>query len=125
MLLVAQIFSAVVLVIHVYIVLLETVLFSTRGWKVFAIPKEHVPILRPALSNQGCYNFFLVAALLLGFFHPQAEVAKAFQIFGLASVAVAGIWGGVTVMRKILLIQTLPAVIALFALLLAQNSPSP
>ena len=106
MLLLAQILTAL-------IVLLETVLFDARGRKVFGLSKEKAEIVRAAMSNQGCYNGFLVAALALGFFHPDAAIAHAFTVFGLACIAVAGVWGAVTVMTRILYLQTVPAVIAL------------
>jgi putative membrane protein len=109
----AQIVTALVAVIHIYIVLLETVLFNSRGRRTFGLSKETAEIVQPAMSNQGCYNGFLVAALVVGLVHPDAAIASAFNVFGLACVAVAGIWGGVTVKRTILLIQTLPAVIGL------------
>ena len=111
--LLAQIVTGLVALIHVYIVLLETVLFESRGRRVFGLTKEKADIVQPAMSNQGCYNGFLVAALVVGFVQPNPAIASAFTVFGLACVAVAGIWGGVTVKRSILLIQTLPAVIAL------------
>ena len=113
MLLAAQIVTGIVALIHVYIVLLETVLFDTRGKKVFGLTDEAAAIVKPAMSNQGCYNGFLVVALALGLFWPDPVTAKAFVLFGLACVAVAGVWGGLTVKRSILLIQTLPAVVGL------------
>jgi putative membrane protein len=113
MLLLSQIVTGLVLVIHVYIVLLETVLFERRGKKVFGLSDEAAAIVKPAMSNQGCYNGFLVAALALGLAYPDPVTAEAFKLFGLVCVAVAGVWGAVTVKRSILLIQTLPAVIAL------------
>jgi putative membrane protein len=113
MLIAAQIVTALVALIHVYIVVLETVLFGTRGRRVFGLNQEKAEIMRAAMSNQGCYNGFLVAALAVGLLHPDAAVASAFTVFGLACVAVAGVWGGITVKRSILLIQTLPAVLGL------------
>ena len=113
MLLAAQIVTGIVALIHVYIVLLETVLFETRGKRVFGLTDAAAAIVKPAMSNQGCYNGFLVAALALGLFWPEPAIAKAFAVFGLACVAVAGVWGGLTVKRAILLIQTLPAVVGL------------
>jgi putative membrane protein len=113
MLLAAQIVTGIVALIHVYIVLLETVLFDSRGKTVFGLTDEAAAIVKPAMSNQGCYNGFLVAALTLGLFWPDPAVARAFAVFGLACVAVAGVWGGLTVKRSILLIQTLPAVVGL------------
>ncbi|MES2346380.1 MAG: DUF1304 domain-containing protein [Pseudomonadota bacterium] len=111
--LLAQIVTGLVALIHVYIVLLETVLFQTRGRRVFGLSQEKADIVRPAMSNQGCYNGFLVAALVVGFLHPVPAIASAFTVFGLSCVAVAGVWGGLTVKRSILLIQTLPALIGL------------
>lgn len=113
MLLLSQIATGLVLAIHVYIVLLETVLFDTRGKTVFGLSDEAAAIVKPAMSNQGCYNGFLVAALAIGLAYPDPVTADAFKLFGLICVAVAGVWGAVTVKRSILLVQTLPAVIAL------------
>ena len=112
---VAQILIALVCLIHVYIFLLETVLFDSRGGKVFGIPKAEMPMRKAAMSNQGCYNGFLAAALLLGLIYPNPTVAQAFAVYGLACVAVAGIWGAATVMVRILYIQTVPAVLGLAA----------
>jgi putative membrane protein len=75
MLLLAQIVIGIVLLIHVYIVLLETVLFDTRGRRVFGLSAEKAAIVKPAMSNQGCYNGFLAAALAVSFLHPNPEVA--------------------------------------------------
>jgi putative membrane protein len=109
----AQILITLVCLIHVYIFLLETVLYKSRGVKVFGIPPSEVESRKAAMSNQGCYNGFLAAALLLGLVYPDPAVAQAFAVFGLACVAVAGIWGAATVMVRILYIQTVPAVLGL------------
>jgi putative membrane protein len=50
--------------------------------------------------------------------YPDPAVAQAFAVFGLACVAVAGIWGAATVMVRILYIQTVPAVLGLAAVFL-------
>ncbi len=120
MLLASQILTGLVLLIHVYIVLLETVLFKSRGVRIFAVPADKVEFAARSMSNQGCYNGFLVAALVLGFVYPDPAIALAFQVFGLACVAVAGVWGAVTVMTRILYIRTLPAMLALVALWLSR-----
>jgi putative membrane protein len=115
----AFILTCVVLLIHVYIVLIETVLFRSQGAKAFRIPPDRVEAMAPVLSNQGCYNLFLVAALGLGLAYPETEVADAFAVYGLVCVIVAGLWGAITVARKILYIQALPAAFALAAVLAA------
>ena len=119
MLIAAKVLAGLVLLIHVYIFLLETVLFDSRGRKVFGLSKEQAAIMKPAMSNQGCYNGFLAAALACGFLLPDAATGRAFTIYGLVCVAVAGIWGALTVKMRILFVQTVPAVLALAALLLA------
>ena len=120
MLLAAQILAAIVLLLHVYFVLLETVLYRTRGYKVFGIPKDQMESRASAMSNQGCYNGFLVAAIALGLFYPDAAIARAFMVYGLVCVVIAGIWGAVTVSKRILFVQALPAVLALVAFSLAK-----
>jgi len=119
MLIAAQILAALVLLIHVYIFLLETVLFQSRGRKVFGLSQEQANTMAPAMSNQGAYNGFLAAALACGFVLPDAATAHAFTVYGLVCVAVAGIWGAATVQIRILFVQTVPAVLALAALYLA------
>jgi len=119
MLLIATVLTAVVIAIHVYIVLIETVLFRTRGRKVFGLKEGQVDALAPLMSNQGCYNGFLVAMLAVGLLHPDAHIGRAFVIFGLVCVAIAGVWGAATVSRRILVVQTVPAALALVAWLAA------
>jgi putative membrane protein len=116
--LIAKVLIALVCLIHVYIFLLETVLYKTRGVKVFGIPPSEVESRKAAMSNQGCYNGFLAVALLLGLVYPDPAIAKAFATYGLACVAAAGIWGAVTVMTRILYIQTAPAILGLAAVYL-------
>jgi putative membrane protein len=119
MLIAAKVLAGLVLFIHVYIFLLETVLFQTRGRRVFNLTAEQAQTMKAAMSNQGCYNGFLAAALACGFLLPDAATGRAFTIYGLVCVALAGIWGALTVQIRILFVQTVPAVLALAALLLA------
>ena len=119
MLLVSQILTGLVMLIHVYIFLLETVLFDTRGRKVFGLSREQADMMAPAMSNQGCYNGFLAIALACGFLLPDTATAHAFTVYGLACVAIAGIWGACTVHIRILFVQTVPAALGLVALYLA------
>jgi putative membrane protein len=109
----AQVLIGLNLLIHVYIFLLETVLFKTRGRRAFALTAEQAEMLGPVMSNQGCYNGFLAAALAVGLLHPNPVVAHAFVVYGLLCIAVAGVWGAVTAKKSILFIQTLPAMVAL------------
>jgi putative membrane protein len=114
----AYLLAGLVLLIHIYIVLIETVLFRSIGVRVFRIAPSEVERMAPVMSNQGCYNLFLVAALTLGLFFPLADIANAFLIYGLACVVIAGLWGGLTVSRRIFYVQALPAAVALAAYVL-------
>ncbi|HWU68520.1 MAG TPA: DUF1304 domain-containing protein, partial [Stenotrophobium sp.] len=62
----------------------------------------------------GLYNGFLVAGLLWGL--SLGEGGSQIREFFLCCVLVAGIFGGLTVGRKILIVQALPAAAALAAL---------
>ncbi len=105
--------TALVALLHIYFLLLETVLFKTRGRRVFGLNAEKAEILAPVMSNMGCYNAFLALALGIGLFHPDHHVRLYFVVYGLSCVAIAGVWGALTVKRAILFIQTVPAVLAL------------
>ncbi len=110
---VAKVLIMLILLIHVYFVLLETVLFKTRGRRVFGLSVEQADLMAPAMSNQGCYSGFLAVALAIGLLHQDPLVAHTFILYGLACVAVAGVWGALTVKTLILFFQTIPAVLAL------------
>ncbi len=66
MTLAATVLTVLVLLIHVYIVILEMVLWRSRGPKVFGITEQFARDSAALASNQGLYNGFLVVALLLG-----------------------------------------------------------
>lgn len=117
---VAFVVVALVALLHVYIMLLEMLWWDTpRGQKAFGLSPEFARSTKVLAINQGLYNGFLAAGLFWGLFHPDRQVAWQIQLFFLACVAVAGIVGAVTSSRKILFIQTVPAVIAIIAVVLA------
>lgn len=120
MAIVAMVLVGLVALIHVYIVLLEMVWWTTpRGQKAFGLTPEFARETKVLAANQGLYNGFLVAGLVWGLVHPDPAVAWQIKLFFLACVAVAGLYGAATASRKILFIQTLPAVLAILALVLA------
>lgn len=111
----AKALVGLVALIHLYIVYLEMVLWDTpRGHKAFGLKPDFARASRVLAANQGLYNGFLAAGLLWGL--ALGEAGRAVQVFFLVCVAIAGLFGAATVSRKILLIQTLPAALALLAL---------
>ena len=116
---VATVLVALVALIHVYIVVLEMALWETpRGRAAFGTTPEFAAETRTLAGNQGLYNGFLVAALVLALVGP-AEHRFAFAVFGLSCVVVAGLYGAATVSQRILFVQALPAALALVAVVLA------
>jgi putative membrane protein len=63
-------------------------------------------------ANQGLYNGFLAAGLLWALIWYGVAGGRPILTFFLACIVVAGIYGAVTVSRRILLVQALPAAIA-------------
>lgn len=112
---IATILIALVALIHVYIVVLEMVLWEQpAGRKAFRTTAEFAAQSRTLAMNQGLYNGFLVAGLAWGLWLGEAGFSV--KVFFLACVLVAGLFGAATVSRRILYVQALPAALALAAL---------
>jgi len=104
--------------LHLYFLYLEMFAWTTRGPKVFKkLPKESFETTKVMAGNQGLYNGFLAAGLIWSLFIQDLAWAKNVDIFFLVCVAAAGIYGALTVTRKIFFIQALPAIIALILIL--------
>lgn len=106
---------SLVALLHIWFLVLEMVLWTKPlGRKTFRMSLERAESTRVLAANQGIYNGFLAVGLLWGaFWLHDARVTA----FFLACVVVAGVFGAVTVSRRILWIQALPAVAALLCLL--------
>ncbi len=101
-----------VALLHVYFLVLEMVLWDKpTGLRVFGHSKQHAEATKVLAANQGLYNGFLAAGLIFSLF--QGPSAEPFTLFFLLCVTVAGIYGAISVSRKILWVQALPAVLAL------------
>ena len=115
---IGNLLTALVALIHVYILVLEMFFWDTpRGHKAFGLTPDFARATRVLAANQGLYNGFLAAGLSWGLWLGAAGIAV--KLFFLACVAVAGLYGAATSSRKILFVQTVPAVLAMAALLLA------
>ena len=112
----ANLLTGLVAAIHVYIVLLEMLLWDTpRGRKAFGLTEAFSASTRVLAANQGLYNGFLAAGLIWGIW--LGDAGDPVKIFFLLCVAIAGIFGALTASRRIILIQTVPALIALAAVI--------
>ena len=110
----ANILTGIVALIHLYIVVLEMFLWDTpRGRKAFGTTEAFAKESKVLAANQGLYDGFLAAGLIWGIY--LGDAGDPVKIFFLLCVAVAGAYGAATVGVRILLIQTVPALIALAA----------
>jgi putative membrane protein len=106
--------------IHAYILVLEMFLWRTpRGLKAFRMDQDFADRSATLAANQGLYNGFLAAGLIWGLVASE-PVGYQVTVFFLACVIIAGVYGAATVSRRILIVQALPAAIALVAVVYAR-----
>ncbi len=116
---VAIILVLLVAIEHVYILVLEMFLWTTpRALRVFGITHEFAESTKSLAANQGLYNGFLAAGLFWGLSHSNNDFGFQIQVFFLFCVLVAAVYGSMTVKKSILIVQGLPALLALLALFL-------
>jgi len=109
----------VVAAIHAYILVLEMFLWRTeRGRRAFGTDQAFADQSATLAANQGLYNGFLAAGLVWGAVAAD-PVGFQVRVFFLGCVIVAGVYGALTVSRRILVVQAAPAIVALAVVLLA------
>jgi putative membrane protein len=117
---VANVLVLAVAAIHVYILVLEMFLWRTeRGRRSFGTDQALADQSATLAANQGAYNGILAAGLVWGVIAADPVGLQVMLTF-LGAVAIAGIYGAATVNRRILFVQTVPAVVTLAAVLLAR-----
>ena len=117
---IANILVALVAALHVYFLILEMFLWTRPlGLKTFRNTPEKAADSAVLAANQGLYNGFLAAGLIWGLLQGTPAFALQIKTFFLLCVIVAGVYGAVTVSRRILMVQAMPAAIAFILLWLA------
>ena len=113
-----EVLVGVVAALHLYFLYLEMVLWTTpRGRAIFGTTAEQAEQTAALAKNQGLYNGFLAAALVWGLIATNDEAAFEFKVFGLACVILAAVVGALTVSRRILVVQGVPAIIGIVLVL--------
>lgn len=121
MLLLGNVLTGLVAALHVYFLVLEMFLWQKpRGLKTFNNTPEKAELTSVLAANQGLYNGFLAAGLIWGLLQPDIGFAFQIKAFFLLCVIVAGVYGAVSVSKRILYIQAAPATLALLVLWLAR-----
>lgn len=79
--------------LHVWIFWIESIVFETKGRRIFGVPAEHVPVARQWAYNQGFYNLFLAiitaAGVVVSF--DQEGTGKALVVAGTGSMLAAAL----------------------------------
>jgi putative membrane protein len=118
-----KLFATIMIVLvaleHIFILWVEMFAWTTKGKAIFnALPDDMYDRTKVMAANQGLYNGFLAAGLIWSLCIEDAMWSKNIALFFLACVVVAGLYGGTTVSKAIILKQALPAAIALLAVIL-------
>jgi putative membrane protein len=118
---VANVLVALVALLHAGFLVLEMFLWTTPfGLRTFNMTPEVAASSQVLAANQGLYNGFLAAGLVWGLIAKTN--ATAIKIFFLGCVMVAGVFGAATAKPSILLVQAVPAALALLAVLASRRA---
>ncbi len=110
-----------VAILHIAFMALEMILWSKPvGQKILRLKPDYASVTRTLAANQGLYNGFIAAGLIWSLLTDQ--FGYNLQVFFLACVIVAGVFGGITTSRLIIWAQALPGIIALILVFLAQST---
>ena len=113
-----KILIGIIAFLHFYFMWFEMFAWTTKGKKIFRnFPKELFEPTKPMAANQGLYNGFLAAGLVCTYFIQNPAWHVNIALFFLSCVAIAGIYGGISVSKKIFFIQGIPAIITIVLLL--------
>jgi putative membrane protein len=108
---------AIVALEHLYFSYLEMFAWTRPATlRAFGVTASFAVESKAMAANQGLYNGFLAAGLVWSILAP-APLQRPLEIFFASCVVVAGLFGGFTVTRRILLIQALPAALCLISAL--------
>lgn len=103
---------------HVYILVLEMFFWThKRTLRIFGQSLTFAKSTKAMAANQGLYNGFLAGGLFWGLLHPKGDFGFQIQSFFLCCVIIAAVYGAFTVKRSIIVIQGVPAILALLCLL--------
>lgn len=112
MAIITNLLIGLVALLHIYFLILEMFLWDRPlGLKTFGHSRESAKASKILAMNQGLYNGFLAAGLIWGL--SLGGAGESIKLFFLACVIIAGVFGGLTASRMILLVQALPAAVAL------------
>ena len=117
--LVAIILIVLIAALHFYIMWFEMFAWESRGPKVFAsLAPDMFPKTKAMAANQGLYNGFLGAGLIWSLLIGDPFYSKNVALFFLICVFIAGVYGALTVSKRIIYVQSVPSALAILALMI-------
>ena len=105
---------------HLYIMVLEMYFNESRSaQKSFNLEVDFLKDerVKKMLGNQGLYNGFLASGLIWSLIEAT-EYQVQIAVFFIVCIICAAFYGSVTVSKRIFILQGVPAILALIALLL-------
>lgn len=112
----ATVLTGFIALIHLYILWLEMFAWTSRGPKVFkTIAADQFEKTKVMAANQGLYNGFLAGGLIWALLIPNEVWSHYVALFFLSCVLIAGLYGTVTVSKRIFFVQAVPALLGLLS----------
>lgn len=111
---ISKIFVGLAAALQIGFMILE-MFFWTKplGRKVFGLKKEFAEQSKALAMNQGLYNGFIAAGFIWALLHSDPVAYYQLSIFFAVCMLIAGVFGAMTASWKIILVQGLPAALAL------------
>ena len=114
MLLLAKIITGIVALLHLYFLWLEMFAWTTKAKKVFRnFPKDLFEPTKAMAANQGLYNGFLAAGLIWSLLIQDIQWQLNVALFFLSCVLIAGVYGAISVSKRIFFVQGIPALLGI------------
>ncbi len=108
----AGVLAGLVAILHLGFFVLESVLWARpTGRRIFGLSREDAETTQVLAMNQGVYNAMVAVGLGWGLISAEPALVS----FMLLVVVVVGVFGAITVKPTILVLQALPALLALGA----------
>jgi putative membrane protein len=106
---IGYVLSGLVALLHLYILILESLLWRRVAGKTFKLRQDIVEASAVLAANQGAYNGVLAAGLIWGISIQDLKIL----FFFLLAVVGVGIFGALTASPRIFLVQVVPALLSL------------
>jgi putative membrane protein len=92
--------------------------WETIGKRTFKnLPDNLFKPTKGITANQGLYNGFLSAGLIWALFIEDKVWSNNIAVFFLSCLIIAGLYGAITITKKIFFVQAIPAIVVIILIL--------